>query len=88
MRNGNSYIITGCDVNKASSIVSVVQYYNISMGEVLAFGDDINDAEMLLSCGVGVEMENAIDEVKDKADFICRSSDRDGVTQWLKSNLL
>lgn len=88
VRNGNNYIITGYNVNKAMSITSVAQYFNISMGEVLAFGDDVNDIEMLLSCGVGVAMENAIDKVKEKADFICKSNDQDGATKWVEKNLL
>ena len=36
--------------------------------EIVAFGDDYNDMEMLQGCGIGVAMENAIDDVKRLAD--------------------
>ena len=55
---------------------------------VVAFGDDINDLEMIKNCGVGVAVENGIEEVKSVAKFICDISDNDGVAKWLEERVL
>lgn len=55
------------------------------MKNVIAFGDDHNDIEMLRECGVGVAVANAIDEAKAVADYICDTSDNDGLARWLEA---
>lgn len=57
------------------------------LSEVAAFGDDINDVEMLRECGFGVGMRNAIEECKNVADFLCDDCDEDGVAQMIKHAL-
>jgi hydroxymethylpyrimidine pyrophosphatase-like HAD family hydrolase len=55
--------------------------------EIAAFGDDINDMEMLQNCGVGVAMANGLDRVKAAADWVCDTNDQDGVAKWLVERL-
>jgi len=55
---------------------------------IIAFGDDYNDVEMLDICGVGVAMSNAIEECKRSADFICGDCDDDGVAHWIDGMIL
>ena len=43
---------------------------------------------MLQNCGIGVAMENALDEVKTAADFICDNNNNDGVAKWIEKHLL
>ena len=50
----------------------------------IAFGDSMNDAEMLLAAGIGVAMGNAEPEVKELADRVCESVDDDGVARELE----
>jgi hydroxymethylpyrimidine pyrophosphatase-like HAD family hydrolase len=52
------------------------------------FGDDLNDAEMLRECGIGVAVSNALDEAKAVAGHICGDCDEDGVARWLEGNAL
>ncbi len=75
---------------KKNAVISLAAHFGIPLSEVVAFGDDYNDIEMLRDCGVGVAVANAIDEVKAVADFICQSNDEDGVSKWLEEygNLL
>ena len=61
---------------------------DISLNEIVAFGDDKNDMEMLKMCGIGVAVDNAISDVKDIADSVTLSNDEDGVAQWLAKNVL
>ena len=52
--------------------------------DVIAFGDGLNDVDMLEKCGVGVAMKNALPDVKKKADFITDKNNwEDGIIEFL-----
>jgi hydroxymethylpyrimidine pyrophosphatase-like HAD family hydrolase len=53
----------------------------------VAFGDDLNDIDMLNHAGVSVAMGNALDEVKAVADYVCDTNDNDGLAKWLEENV-
>jgi Cof subfamily protein (haloacid dehalogenase superfamily) len=61
-------------------------HFGIVLRNIAAFGDDLNDAELLRNSGIGVAVENALDEVKAIADYICGDCDSDGVAVWLGEN--
>ncbi len=73
--------------DKVQAIRELAKILNISMNEIVAFGDDKNDIEMLKMCGTGVAVENAVAEVKDIADSIALSNDENGVAEWLAENV-
>ena len=79
--------IAAAGVTKWQAVEKVAEHLNINTKQIVAFGDDFSDIEMLQNCGVGVAVTNAIDEVKAVADFICDSNDNDGVARWLEANL-
>lgn len=76
------------EATKMNAISAVAQKWDISISEVVSFGDDINDKEMLSKCGIGVALGNALDEVKEIADFICDTNNNDGVAKWLAERIL
>ena len=49
----------------------------------MAFGDSMNDCEMLQEAAVGVAMGNAMDALKPYADHICGSSDTPAIYNTL-----
>ena len=55
--------------------------------ETLAFGDNLNDIEMLKRASHSFAVENARDEVKEAANFVAPSYKEDGVLQVLKAVL-
>ena len=67
------------DVNKGSAIKRFGEYLGIDSSQIMAFGDNTNDIEMLEVAGLGIAMENALDHVKEKADYITLSNENDGV---------
>lgn len=67
---------------KGNAVNAVLNYYGLSKDEAIAFGDGRNDIEMLEAVGTGVAMGNAIDEVKARADVICKSVEEDGVYHY------
>ena len=76
------------DATKMNAIQFIAQRESIALSQIVAFGDDYNDVEMIARCGVGVAVENAIDQAKCAADAVCDSNDRDGVARWLAANIL
>lgn len=82
------YDINPKDATKFNGVKILSEYFNIDLSEVVAFGDDYNDVEMLKECGVGVAMSNAIDECKAVSDYICDTNDNDGVAKWLEERVL
>ena len=69
---------------KRNAVMEIAEYFGISLSDVVVFGDDYNDIEMLRDCGTGVAVANAVDEAKAVADHICGSNDNDGVAKWLE----
>lgn len=58
-----------------------------SLAEAAAFGDSLNDLSMLEAAGVGVAMQNARDDVKERVRFLCPSNMEDGVARFLQTRL-
>ena len=75
------------NATKRKAVGALAHHYNISPTEVVAFGDDLNDIELLLWAGIGVAMGNAVDTVKAIANEICLSNEDDGVAVWIEENI-
>ena len=73
------------DGSKARGIASAVAEQGIDMKDVMAFGDGLNDLEMLQSVGFGVAMDNGDAAAKAAADYVCPSVDEDGVLRGLRA---
>lgn len=67
-------------VNKAVGIKKLCDYYNIDTQNVISFGDNSNDLEMLQESGIGVAMKNSAEHIQAEADMISvTDNDNDGV---------
>ena len=88
MSENTAGMIMNKDAKKARAIKHLADCFGISLSEIVAFGDDYNDIEMLRECGIGVAVANAIDEAKSAADYICDTNDNDGIAKWLEANVL
>lgn len=87
-RGENWYAFLPEMAGKVQAIRELAKILNFSLNEIVAFGDDKNDMEMLKMCGIGVAVDNAISDVKDIADSVTLSNDEDGVAEWLTKNVL
>ena len=45
----------------------------------MAFGDSMNDFEIVSRAGIGIAMGNSVEELKAAADYVTDPIDRDGV---------
>lgn len=84
-RSGKNVLgIKAVGVSKAAAMEKLSQVLKIRTDEMVAFGDEVNDIEMLRKAGLGIAMENADDIVKKNADATAASNDEDGVAKKLE----
>ena len=76
-------VIAG-DSGKGVAVKSLWEYYGFTREETMAFGDGLNDIEMLQTVGIGVAMGNAEEAVKAAADYVTDDVDEDGLWKALK----
>ncbi|WP_068615076.1 Cof-type HAD-IIB family hydrolase [Paenibacillus tuaregi] len=69
--------------SKAAGIAKFVEHTGFEREEVIAFGDHLNDLEMLAYVGHGVAMGNALDAVKRIARYTTKDVGDDGVAYGL-----
>ncbi len=74
-------------VNKAFGIRRLADWLGIGLHQVMAFGDDSNDVEMLQAAGLGLAMGNAIASAKASADLVIGSHDEEGPAAFLAALL-
>lgn len=73
---------------KGNVLKQLACYANIELNEIIAFGNDTNDLEMLKFSGYSVAMKNGNDEVKKVANIISEyDNNNDGVEKFLKKFL-
>lgn len=71
-------------VHKGNALKSICDKYDISMSDVIAFGDGENDITMLKMSGTGVAMGNAMPLVKASADVVTDKNTQKGIYHYLK----
>lgn len=82
--------IAPCNISKLTAIKTLIKtnYPKTQLQDIVAFGDNYNDIEMLNAVGVGVAVENANDDAQSVANHITKSNKEDGVALYIKQHLL
>ena len=76
VRSGPTYLeVMPQGVSKRKAVERLQEYYGVSQAEIVAFGDNFVDLDMLQYAGLGVAMENAPEPVKEAAAKITSSND-------------
>ena len=73
------YDVMPLGMNKAVGLQWASQRLDIPLDNFIAFGDAENDIEMIEAVGLGYAMANAMDDVKEAADYICASNNDNGI---------
>ncbi len=73
------YEITNKGMSKLSGIKDMAEYLGYSMNDIVVFGDNYNDIEMLEGIKHSVAMGNAVKEAKRVASFITKHIEDDGI---------
>lgn len=96
LKNGNTtnkidnldwFTIGNINATKGNALITLSNYLNIKVEDTIAIGNDYNDISMLKEAGFSVCVDNALEEVKEYADYITLSNDDDGVAVVLEKIL-
>lgn len=60
------------NVNKAEGLKILAKYLGISLEEIVAFGDNYNDIEMVKEVGFGIAIANAVQPLKEVANYVTK----------------
>lgn len=86
--SGNMWMdIQNKNINKGIAMKYLQDLYQITPEECMAFGDQMNDYELLLSVKYGFAMENAVDSIKEIAYDICLDNENQGVIKKINEYL-
>ena len=76
------------DISKATGIQRALEYMNIPIENSYAFGDGLNDLEMMGTVGHALVMGNAGPELKALAEHVLPTVDEDGVAEGIYRYIL
>ena len=76
-------LIMSMKASKSDAIHMLKDHFHVKQEEIMAFGDNFNDIDMIRYAGLGVAMGNAADEVKEAADIVTDINDNEGERQIL-----
>lgn len=77
------------DCGKGIAVLWLAKHLGIPEEQTMAFGDAMNDENMIRLCGFGVAMKNGNEELKAMADFITyKTNDEDGVADFIEKHVL
>ncbi|WP_026908894.1 Cof-type HAD-IIB family hydrolase [Paucisalibacillus globulus] len=75
-------------VSKARALHRVCKEIGITMENVMACGDSLNDIKMIQEAGVGVAMGNAQEAIKKVANYVTDTNDNSGVAKAIEHFVL
>lgn len=76
------------DVDKGNSLDRIRAILALEKDEIMAIGDQENDLSLLEKAGLGIAMGNAVKEVKETANYITKSNDRNGLAYAIRKFVL
>ena len=80
----DTFDICANQVSKASAIERYTKEKGIDPSEIICFGDNYNDLDMLQYAGLGIAVENGVQALKDTADYVTGNSNEDGVAKAIE----
>lgn len=75
-------------ITKGTALAHLLHDYDIPAEQVITFGDNCNDLDMIRLAGIGVAMAHAPVELRESADYVTGTNDEDGVGVALRQFVL
>jgi len=76
--NSYSLEINPASASKGTALKVIASYYNIPMNRTIAFGDGLNDIQMIQEATMGIAMKNGVPILKEIADDITYKTNEEG----------
>ncbi len=83
-----SFDVMSEGVSKGDAVRFLNEYFGIPKEQTIASGDNENDIDMIKYVGMGVAMDNALDEVKSVADYVTGDNNDEGFLKMLEKFVL
>ena len=80
--------VTHPEANKGNALLFLANELGIDRSEVIGIGDNHNDFELIKAAGFGIAMGNAVQEVKDIADYTSFTNNDEGVLHAIDKFIL
>lgn len=84
----NNFEVMPKGTSKGNAVKILAQMLEIDREEVICIGDSENDLSMIKYAGLGVAMGNALDIVKENADYITDTNSEAGVGKVIQKFIL
>ena len=84
----NALELIGKNTDKASALKKLSKSFGIDRSEIISIGDGINDLGMIYYSGLGIAMDNACKEIKEKAQFITKNNNENGVSYAIEKFIM
>ncbi|MEK5381852.1 HAD hydrolase family protein [Niallia sp. FSL W8-0635] len=75
--------IANANVHKGTTVEHLQLLLNVTPEETMAFGDGYNDIELMGRSSYSFAVRNAVEELKNAANFITRSNEEDAVMKTI-----
>ncbi|HEX4335714.1 MAG TPA: HAD-IIB family hydrolase [Polyangiaceae bacterium] len=85
--NKGAVMILPSGINKATGLRAALAELGVSSHNAVAVGDAENDHTLLMECEAGVAVQNALDMLKERADWVTEAARGDGVTELARALL-
>jgi HAD superfamily hydrolase (TIGR01484 family) len=83
--NKGAVMILPSGVNKSTGLTAALQELDLSPHNVVGIGDAENDHAFLASCECSVAVQNALDTLKDRVDWVTTQGHGDGTVELIQA---
>ena len=70
--------------NKGIALKYIADYFGIDLSSTVAAGDNLNDLSMIQTASVGVAVGNAVEDLKNEADYISAANNDDAMAEIIE----
>lgn len=84
----NNVEIMPAGTSKGEAVKRLAEILGVKQEEIISIGDSENDLSMIKYAGTGVAMGNAIDLIKENAQYVTDTNDNDGVGKMIEHFVL
>lgn len=71
--------ISNLEAKKCNAIKYLADKWRINQSEIMAIGDQDNDIDMIEYAKIGIAMGNGTEKIKEKADYVTKTIEEDGI---------
>lgn len=77
--SSNRYIeFNRIGIDKGRGVFELAKRLGIKQNEIIAIGDNFNDLAMLKAAGLSVAVNNAVNDIKEQVDYVCKMDNNKG----------